>query len=170
MKLQVDEELLSAVLYGTERGLEMTGICPSAVGATKLFTANRSIAVIVGLVGRSNGTVTLNLSERAMLYLTGKLLGEDQVEVSEDNFDAIMEIGNMIAGSIKDVLSGSTYEISAMSVPSLILGASYNVYYTRGIATVCVDFELEEIPVAYHRDRIFSTTVSLMRRIGAAKK
>ncbi len=166
MKLEVDEGLLDAVLHGTERGLEMTGLCPPAVGASKLFSADRPLAVMVGLVGRDSGSVTLNLSERAMLVLSGKLLGEEQREVNDDNLDAIMEIGNMIAGCAKDRLNERGCEVQAISVPSLILGASYDVYYARGIRTVSVQFEIDAIPVAYHRDRIFSTTVSLLRRLG----
>lgn len=166
MKLQVDEALLDAVLHGTGRGLEMTGLQPPAVGASNLFSADRSLAVMVGLVGRDSGTLTLNVSERAMLVLSGKLLGDDdQREINDDNIDAIMEIGNMIAGCSKDRLLEHGYEVHAISVPSLIFGASYDVYYARGIRTVSVQFELPAMPVAFHRDRIFSTTLSLLRRL-----
>jgi CheY-specific phosphatase CheX len=167
MKLELDEVLLDAVLKGTTLGLQMTGLNPPAVGASRLFNAIRPIAVIVGMVGRNNGTVTLNLTERTMLYITGKLLGEEQKAPSEDNLDAIMEIGNMVASHIKDHLKGSAFEISAISVPSLILGASYTVHYSRGLSTLSVDFELQEIPVTYYLDRVFSVTISLMRKMGS---
>jgi CheY-specific phosphatase CheX len=97
------------------------------------------------------------------------LLGEDIKEANEDAFDAIMEIGNMVAGSIKDALDGSSYEITAISVPALVLGASYEVYFARGITAVSVDFELTDMPFSWHRDRIMSTSVSLLRRSGGAK-
>jgi CheY-specific phosphatase CheX len=169
MKLELDERLLEAVLKGTALGLQMTGLNPPAVGASRLFNAIRPIAVIVGMVGRNNGTVTLNLTERTMLYLTGKLLGEEQKGPTEDNLDAIMEIGNMIASHIKDNLRGSAFDVQAISVPSLILGASYTVHYSRGLSTLSVDFELQEIPVTYYLDRVFSVTISLMQKMGAGK-
>lgn len=165
MKLQVDESILDAVLHGTERGLEMTGIVPPAVGASNLFSADRSLAVMVGMVGKDSGTLTLNVSERAMLVMAGKLIGDDQTEINDDSIDAIMEIGNMIAGCSKDRLIEHGYDIGAISVPSLVFGASYDVYYARGIRTVSVQFELPAMPVAFHRDRIFSTTLSLLRRL-----
>jgi CheY-specific phosphatase CheX len=168
MKLELDEMLLDAVLKGTTLGLQMTGLNPPAVGASRLFNAIRPIAVIVGMVGRNNGTVTLNLTERTMLYLTGKLLGEEQKAPNEDNLDAIMEIGNMVAGHIKDNLKGSAFEVHAISVPSLILGASYTVHYSRGLSTLSVDFELQEIPVTYYLDRVFSVSISLMRKMGSS--
>lgn len=166
MELELDQELLAAVLAGTERGLEMTGLNPPAVGASKFAGAMRPIAVLVGLVGRNNGNVTLNMSEKAMLFIAGRFLGEEQKEANEDNLDAIMEIGNQVSGSIKDKLTATAYDVQVISVPSLILGASYTVHYARGLTTLSVDFELTELPITYYRDRIISVTVSLMRRVG----
>ena len=164
--LILDQSLLDAIIRGTHDGLSMTSLAPPAVGASKIFTATNSIAVIVGLVGRCNGTMTLTMSERAMLLMAGRLMCEEQTEVSEDSFDAIMEVGNMIAGCLKETLSDSTeFSITNISVPSLILGASYNVYYTRGVNTASVTFELEEVPYTFQADRFFSTTVSLMRQV-----
>ena len=163
--LAIDNTILKCITEGTIEGLTMTGIEPPPVGASKFFTANRSISVMVGLVGKSNGTLMVNMSENGMLHMASKLLMEDQTEVTEDNFDAICEVGNMIAGCVKERLSKTQYEVTNISVPSLILGANYNVFYSRGIQTVSVEFELEEIPVAFHRDRFFSVTVSLLRQI-----
>jgi CheY-specific phosphatase CheX len=163
--LQIDPTLLHAVIKGTEQGLEMTGLKPPPVGATRFFSATRSISVIIGLVGGNNGTVTLNMSEGGMLHLAGKLIGETQVKLNEDNFDAISEIGNMVAGRIKELLAGTQYEMAHISVPSLVMGANYDVYYTRGITSVSVEFEMAEIPITEPKDRFFTTTVSLLRRV-----
>jgi len=169
MKLELDEELLAAVLDGTERGLQMTGLRPPAIGASRFTTGQRPIAVLVGLVGRNSGSVTLSMSERAMLFIAGKLLGEDQVAPNEANLDAIMEIGNQVAGSIKENLGNTSFDVQVISVPSLILGASYSVHYARGLSTLSVDFELSEIPITFYQDRIFTVTVSLMRRVGTIR-
>ncbi len=163
--LQVDQVLMDAVIEGTIQGLEMTGVNPPPVGATRFFSATRPIAVIVGLAGKNNGTVTLNLTERGMLHLASRLMMEDVTEPSEEVFDGIMEIGNMVAGRIKEKLIGSKYEIERISVPSLVLGASYDVYYTRGIKIVSVEFENQEISSAHHKDRFFSCTVSMLRQL-----
>ncbi len=50
-------------------------------------------------------------------------------------------------------------------MPSLVLGASYNVFYTRGITSVAVEFELEDIPVTFQNDRFFTACISLMRQL-----
>lgn len=164
--LLIDPVLLRACVDGTVEGLSMTGVAPPPVGASRLFHATRPISVIVGLVGKNNGTVTLNVSERAMMYLAGKLVGEEPKELDEGCFDAISEIGNMVAGRVKDLLAGTSFEMEHISVPSMVLGANYNVYYTRGMSTVSVEFELEDIPVMHHKDRFFSTSISLLQRLG----
>ena len=163
--LSIDNTLLKCVIEGTQSGLQMAGVTPPPVGATRFYATHRDISVIVGLCGGQNGTMTLNISTTAMLYLAGKMLFEEQTEVSEENFDAICEIGNMIAGCTKEALSSEGYDVQNISVPSLILGANYSVYYTRGIETVSVEFELEEIPVTFQQDRFFSATVSLLRQV-----
>lgn len=162
--LNLDAVLLEAAIAGTKTGLEMCGIDPPPVGATRFFSATRPIAVLVGLVGKANGTVTVNLSERVMLLLAGALMCEELTRPNETAFDGIMEIGNMIAGGIKESLAGSEYEVEKITVPSLILGASYDVYYTRGIDIVSVEFEMPKIPIEYHKERFFSTTISLMQK------
>jgi CheY-specific phosphatase CheX len=166
MKLEIDEQILTSILQGTHTGLQMTGLAPQAVGASKLPAAEGTVLVMVGLVGRDSGSVTLAVRDRAAMLMAGRLVGEEHTTLNEDVLDAMMEIGNMIAGSTKNHLQQRGFDISAISVPSLIVGGGHNVYYTRGLRTVCALFELDEIPITHNRDRIFATTVSLMRKIG----
>ncbi len=163
--LDIDPLLLNSVIQGVQGGFTMTGLKPTPIGASRLFGSSQSIAVIVGLCGLSNGTLTLNLSERAMLHIASQLTGEEEKALSEGNLDAVGEVGNMIAGCTKDALMGTDYELTNISVPSLILGANYDFYFTRGFNTVSVEFELPGIPVTYQRDRFFTVTISLLRRI-----
>lgn len=163
--LSINDPLLQAVIQGTQQGLEMAAIVPECGGASRLSQTHRAISVMVGLVGRSNGTLTVNMSERAMLYLAGKLLFEEQESITEDNVDAICEVGNMIAGCTKEALEGSEYELTNISVPSLIFGANYNVHFTRGIDLCTIEFELPDMPYAFFDDRIFTVTISLLRRV-----
>lgn len=167
MNLQVDPVLLDVIIQGTAAGLQMTEVIPNPVGASRLATARHGMTVIVGLVGKSSGSVMMNFAEAGVFHLAGQMLGEPQTELSEDNIDAVMEIGNIVAGSIKDHLLGTDMEVREISLPSLVLGASYSMVYARGITTVSVEFEIPGIPASKLYDRYFSTTISLMRRAGA---
>jgi len=165
-KLDVDPVLLNATIDGTVAGLQMCGVSPRAIGASGLYSPRNAFAVIVGLVGRSSGSITMNLSETGILKLVGSLVGEELESVSEDTLDGIMEIGNMVAGSVKETLRGSCFEIDHISMPSVIWGEGYHVRYSRGLTTCGVEFELSEIPFSLDEERIFSTTISLLE-VGA---
>lgn len=162
--LRVDPLLLDGIVRGTMRGLEMASVAPSPVGASRFFTATQPVSVLVGLTGQCNGHVAINLSERALLHLAGRMLMTDRVELGEEAFDSIMEIGNLVAGSIKEELRGTEFESDQLTMPSLVLGASYGIYYARGLSSVSVEFELEELPMTFDRARFFTTSVSLVRR------
>lgn len=166
-KLQVNETLMDAVIEGTLAGLTMTMLEPEPVGASRFFNASRIFSVIVGFSGESSGMMTINLGERALRLMAGRLLDQPEVKCDEESFDAMMELGNMVAGSIKDRLKDSQeFRLEHLSLPSLVQGASYNLYYSRGIHTVSVTFELVEVPAIYYTDRFFTVTVSLLRAPG----
>lgn len=165
-KLAVEPVLLNASIAGTQEGLAMCGICPRAVGATCFFTPRNPMSIIVGLVGECSGTVTMNMTEAGVLHLTSKLMGEELERLDEDAIDGIMEIGNMVAGRVKDNLVGTEYEISHISLPSVIFGHGYHVLYSRGMKTCGVEFELEDLPFSLVNDRFFSSTVSLLPAAG----
>ncbi len=164
--LAVDACLLNAAITSTREGLGMCGVEPKAVGAS-CFTAPRNpMSIIVGLVGKTSGSVTLNITEKGMLHLVSKLLCEECERVDEDSIDGILEIGNMIAGRLKVALDGSQYQVSNISLPSFIFGPGYQVFYSRGIDTVGVEFELEDMPFSLGNDRFFSVNVSLLPASG----
>jgi len=165
--LEIDPTLLEAVITGTKEGLEMAGINPPPVGASRFFSTSRPISVMVGLVGRTNGTCAVSLTEKAMLYVAGKLMGEPCSQMSAESIDAIGEVGNMIAGRVKELLVGTEFEMQNISVPSVIIGQSYGVHYARGMHTISVDFELEEMPITDMRERFFTVSLSLLRRVAS---
>lgn len=144
----------------------MAGVCPEAVGATCFFNARNPMSVIVGLVGKCSGTVTLNLTEAGMLFLVGELMCEKYESVDEATIDGIMELGNIVAGRVKTNLEGSEYDIKHISLPSVIFGQGYQMLYSRGLITCGVEFELSGLPFSLMNDRFFSTTVSLMPASG----
>ena len=116
--LDIDARLLAAVISGTVEGLAMTGIVPPPVGASRLVSTTRPIAVVVGMVGKSNGSLTLSFDERTMLHIAGALMGEPQTMVNEENLDAIGEIGN-----IATVIGGISDETNLLSLNAAIIAA-----------------------------------------------
>lgn len=166
LQLGVDPVLLDAAIAGTCTGLEMAEIVPEPIGASRRNHSRHAVTVMVGLVGHHSGNLALNLSELVMKHMASRLLGEPVSELNESTIDAILEVGNMIAGAIKGRLLGSGYALSHISLPSLVVGQSYNMVYARGIQSVSVEFEVPGLPFDAFNERFFSTTVSLLRGTG----
>lgn len=165
--LGVDPTLLRAVVGGTKRGLQMTRRAATPIGTSRLTTARHAVTVMVGLVGAHSGNIALNLSEAATTHLVSGLMGADVTELNDDCIDAVMELGNMIAGGIKTALSNTGFTMSNISLPSLVIGQGYSMAYARGIQAVCVEFELSEMPFSHMNARYFSSTLSLLRGAGS---
>lgn len=171
--LQVDRKLVEAVLAGTNAGFMMSGVEPAAVGVSKLAPHSREIAVIVGLAGKRSGTVTLLTSRRAAVYIASRFLGCEhaeaeaemrnaQIELSlirEDIFDAISEIANIIAGTVKEKLESCG--VANISCPSIIFGADYSMYHFKGFDTASIEYEIREIPQFFFMDRYIGVVISL---------
>jgi len=161
--LSIHPLLLDRVIQGTHTGLMMTGIQPEAVGASKFPNSGHNLSVIVGLMGDHAGSITLNLSQRAALVFTGAMLAEEKLEFDEETLDAIGEIGNMIAGAVKESLADTDLSFSSISCPTIVMGQSYDFHLASGYTTVGVTFELSEIPVVHMKDRLFSVSISIMK-------
>jgi CheY-specific phosphatase CheX len=164
--IEVNPTLLKSVVGATKRGLEMTRAQLVPVGASRLSSGMRGVSAIVGFTGTTTGSMTLNLSEPAACFLAGRLLEQEFTALTEDCLDALMELGNMVAGAHKELLAGTEFAVGAISLPSLICGASFSSVYARGISTVQVEFELPELPVTMMHERLFRSSVSLLRSSG----
>lgn len=162
--LHIDETLLNATVLSTKEGLQMTGITPTPVGASRFLTGDKEFSVLVSLWGDYAGSMYLNLSRHAALFMASRFLGEDINEVDDDLMDCVCELGNMIAGRYKENLRQTRFKTETISLPALIVGANYNLYHSRGIVTASVTFEIEDMPMYRMRDKFFSTSISLMQR------
>ena len=162
-KFQVDNNLIDAIIRSTNAGLQMAGVEPLPVGISSRPAQAQELSVVIGLVGQRNGTVTLNVSQRATLYLASQFTGSTFVAVDEEVFDAVGEITNIIAGRLKAELSTDRYQITNISCPSIVMGGDYRVHHFSGFSTASVEFELSGVPSVFLKERIFSTTVSLSR-------
>ena len=162
--LKINEKLLDSLILATREGLEMTGIDPTPVGATRMMSMKRDISVLISLVGKNNGTLGINLSRAAAAFLAARLLDEESTEPTDDSLDGICELGNMIAGRIKEILSPSEFAFDDISCPALIIGANYDLYHYKGMTSASVEYEIGELPMILLHDRFFTTSISLVRR------
>jgi len=162
--LKLDDALISTLIRATLDGLSMANIVPEPVGVSKYITSQQEVSAIIGFVGIVCGSVTINMSANAAKYLTGRILGGTQTELTTEALDAICEVLNIIAGKLKALLSVTENKIEKISVPSVVVGSNYSLTHYRGMQTLNVDFELPEAAREHHNfDYLFSVSLGMMR-------
>ena len=139
---------------------------PSPVGFSRVAASNEDLTCIVGLGGQTTGTLSLNASRPATVRVVNGLLGTDVNELTDDALDGLMEVGNIIAGSLKARLADSVYHVDHITLPSIVFGPNLGVYHPRNIITASVKFEIPDLPARYVVDRYFNVTVALMKTAG----
>ncbi|MGA1823758.1 MAG: chemotaxis protein CheX [bacterium] len=167
MNLKINSTLVDCVIKGTLEGLQMTGLRPDAVGASRFNKAASDLSVIVGLHGQCNGNMTLNFSENTAVFIAERFMGEEIKTLDENAIDAICEIGNMVAGSFKELLEPTEFRFTGISLPALIFGANYYLYHVKNITTVTVTFEINEVSINHIHDKFFTTSISLLGQSGS---
>lgn len=91
------------------------------------MTHLNSISGIIGFGGRAKGMLAVHTPEAVARTITGGFLGVAVEEINEDVNDAIGELANMLAGSVKHSLAEKSINGIILSVPSVICGDSYTV-------------------------------------------
>ena len=101
-----------------------------------------SVSGIVGFAGIYSGTISIHCPLPLALKVTGSMLGIDCDEAGDDLDDAIGEVANMLAGSVKQVLSKGGLDIK-LSIPTIITGEEYTINTLTGTDCVVVPFTID---------------------------
>ncbi len=90
------------------------------------------ISGIVGITGEAEGTICITFSRECILFVIGKMLGEEQKEINDDVKDAVGELTNMISGDSRRRLQEMGHNFQG-AIPSVISGPKHEVkHVTRG--------------------------------------
>lgn len=103
-----------------------------------------SISGIIGLAGSTKGMLAIHLPNQAALAVTTAFLGMDVEEIDEDVRDAVGELANMLAGSIKACLDPSGSDIK-ISMPSAVYGEEYSIDCLANAQSAAVPFSCDGI-------------------------
>ncbi len=94
--------------------------------------ASGDISGIVGITGEAEGSLCLSFSKECILFIIGKMLGEEQKEINEDVKDAVGELTNMISGDSRRRLQELGHSFQG-AIPSVISGPGHEVkHITKG--------------------------------------
>lgn len=103
-----------------------------------------NVSGMIGLTGLYRGVLAVHAPKAVALSITGHLLGMDDVtEINEDVQDALGEVANMLAGSLKLALSKMGKDIK-LSIPSVITGEDYTLACFDGTERAVVPFTIDQ--------------------------
>ncbi|ABF41922.1 conserved hypothetical protein [Candidatus Koribacter versatilis Ellin345] len=89
------------------------------------------VTAVVGIAGEVCGVLNFACDSCAARKIAARMLGIDEAEAGDQQFDAIGEICNMIAGNFKSKLPGIG-EKCMLSVPTIVVGSNYRLRALSG--------------------------------------
>jgi len=111
--------------------------------AEEVKTFRCSVSGIVGLAGTHRGMLSIHAPDKVAMAITTCFLGMEIDSINEDVKDAIGELANMLAGSIKSVLSENGKDIQ-LSIPSAVHGQEYSIECLAESDWVIVPFTIPQ--------------------------
>jgi chemotaxis protein CheX len=100
------------------------------------------ITAMVGLAGGLSGVLSIRCSLETANLLASKMLGINTPEAESATRDALGEIANVVAGSIKTAVPGLE-DVCFLSTPTVVIGHNFKVYSLGNSATTAVPLEVE---------------------------
>lgn len=103
----------------------------------KAFMPQYEVTGIIGLTGKTTGTVAVSLPREMALSITEKLLGERPPEINAQVIDAIGEVTNMIAGAAKARLEHLQL---SLGLPTVVTGAATSIGFPSRAVPISIPF------------------------------
>jgi chemotaxis protein CheX len=100
------------------------------------------ITAMVGLAGGLCGVLSVRCSLETANLLASKMLGSNTAEAESATRDALGEIANVVAGSLKTEIPGLE-DACFLSTPTVVIGHNFQVYSLGNSATTVVPLECE---------------------------
>lgn len=85
-----------------------------------------SLSAMVGFAGFKQGNLAIHAPDKVAKGLTGDFLGMEVNEINEDVQDAMGELANMVAGSLKPFIANDGEKVD-LSLPSVVHGDEYTL-------------------------------------------
>lgn len=163
LKLRIDETLINSLIDAAEKGFQLGEKQLQCIAVGTTFSGQmREVTGIVGVAGRVNGTIMVNMTAPVALRLASAMLMDEFAQVDKDVLDAIAECANVIGGRLKSSLANSGYPFDHITLPSVILGQNYFISHSRGMSVVHASFEVDDDVLPMQSDRVVHVIMTLL--------
>jgi len=140
----LDKTLINSFIEGVSKTLETMASTKVTYGkpfVEQKFSARGEVAGVVGMVSNEyKATLTLSFPKPAILLILENMLGEKYSDITDEVFDAVGELTNMIYGSAKGTLNDLGYNFE-MAIPTVIKGQFIMLQHSKS-ATLVIPFKL----------------------------
>lgn len=98
-----------------------------------------NLSSLIGLAGDFKGILAIQCPAEVATGITGAMLGMEVTELDGDVKDAIGEIANMVAGGLKEALTGAGTN-TELAIPTTVIGTSIRTSGLSGATRVMIPF------------------------------
>jgi len=118
-------------------------VTPGKPYINKKRVSQGDITGLIGITGYSSGTVSLSLSEGAVLSIVNNMLMENYTELEDEIADAVGEITNMVVGQARTSLSEQGMSLDA-STPSVVVGRGHKLGHVSNAPILAIPFKTDK--------------------------
>ena len=162
--LGVEATLLKTIMDSVHSCLTMCDTTAKCVGTSTVPMSDPgSVTGMIGIHGNVSGFITVNMAEKVAMAAVGGLLQDQFHQLEAQVIDGVGEMTNIISGGIKNGLSGTAWQFSHVTVPSVIVGRSYQIAYAKGLDFLSATFEHDNEEAFLLDDRLIKVAISMLR-------
>ncbi|WP_413911740.1 chemotaxis protein CheX [Desulfobacula sp.] len=140
--VKMDEKIINAFIDSTLHVLETMASMEVKAGQPYLKKdkiARGDVTGVIGLIGKTKGTLSISFSEKSILAIVSKMFREEMKELNEEIQDAVGEITNTISGQVRQKLDELGWSLKA-SIPTVITGKNHSITHITSDPIIAIPF------------------------------
>lgn len=108
--------------------------------------AHGDVTGLIGMTGeQARGSLAVTFSERAILDISRRMLGEESKTIDATVTDLVGEITNMVTGGAKRILADKGYHFD-LAIPAVVSGKNHQIIHKSRGPKIIVPFATEAGP------------------------
>jgi chemotaxis protein CheX len=142
----MDVNFINPFLQGTIEVLTKMAFVeprPGKVYLKDTSLAQGDVSGIIGITGDMIGSLAISFSESCICHLISRMLGEPLTEATQEVFDGVGELTNMISGVARTHLEKDGMEVYA-AIPSVVYGKNHTLNHILKAPSIVIPFETDE--------------------------
>lgn len=148
--MSIPEPLLAELIHSTEEVFEtmvFMPVTPGPANAPVESSPGRHVVATVAFAGHRNGFISFHASVDTANEIAGAMLGIPQEQVNGEMPDAMGEVANMIAGSLRTKMA-AVEPAWTITCPSVTIGSDFATRYPSEVSELRLPFTMNGKTVA----------------------